>query len=292
MLYIHGGGFYSEEGAWYGMEELSTLGNVVGVNLNYRLSTLGFISTDDNNSQGNYGLLDQVAALKWVNENIAYFGGDPERVTIFGQSAGAASVSHLLLSTMSNQYFQRAIGISGSANSYWGTVAIQKQATRSLGLIFGCNIINNEAMLKCLREKDASAIATQGFLAPVFLNFLLPSWVPVVDGVIHKDKPRALIEAGYNAGHDIMFGSAFHDAAVYTHFGIISLADTALIRNLTSAVVLGMYKNIHKLVALVVDQYPDILNDDLETRRQTMVRLGTDMLFASPAQFEVDRHSR
>ncbi len=292
MIFIHGGAFFFGKGSQYDMKELSTFGNVVGVTINYRLGTLGFISTDDDSARGNYGLLDQVAALKWVNENIAYFGGDPERVTIFGQSAGAASVSHLLLSTMSNQYFQRAIGISGSANSYWGTVAIQKQATRSLGLMFGCNIFNNEAMIRCLREKDASDLASKGYLAPALLNFLLPSWVPVVDGILHKDNPKSLIEAGYNSGHDIMFGSANDDAAMFTHFGVITLADTPLIRNLTISVVFGMYKNSDELVDLVFEQYPDIVNNDQETRRQALVRLATDMLFKSPAHFEVDKHSR
>ncbi len=291
MLFVHGGGFSA--GSSRGLDKFATFGNVVGVSVNYRLGTLGFISTNDDAATGNYGLFDLHAALKWVSENIAYFGGDPERITLMGSSAGSVLVSHLLLSTFSNHYFQRAICVSGSANSYWGVTDLhQEKATRSLGLAFGCNILNNDAMMKCLREKDASRLAVLGFWAPVVLNLALPTFIPVVDGILTTDQPRVLIEAGYSSGHDIMFGNTYHDSAAFTHYGFISLADTALIRNLTVMVVLGMYENGNELANLAMKQYPGILDEDLETRRRALVRFGTDWLFTSAAQFEVGIHSK
>lgn len=99
MVWIHGGGFllgnssYVSAGPDYFLDE-----DVVFVSLNYRLGIFGFLSTDDLASPGNNGLKDQVLALNWVQQNIQYFGGNPNNVTIFGQSAGSASVSYLLQS--------------------------------------------------------------------------------------------------------------------------------------------------------------------------------------------------
>lgn len=116
MVWIHGGGFTYGSGSHpsYDGEALARRGVVV-VTLNYRLGLLGFMAhpalsaESPTHSSGNYGLLDQVAALKWVQKNIAAFGGDPSRVTVFGQSAGAHSISTLMASPLSDGLFQQAI---------------------------------------------------------------------------------------------------------------------------------------------------------------------------------------
>lgn len=121
LVWIHGGGFSSGGASVpvYDGAGLAARGMVV-VTINYRLGVYGFLShpalreEDPAGAGGNYGLLDQVAALRWVRENIAAFGGDPERVTLAGQSAGAASVHHLLASPLARGLFQRAIAESGS----------------------------------------------------------------------------------------------------------------------------------------------------------------------------------
>jgi para-nitrobenzyl esterase len=125
MVWIYGGGFGAgatseprQEG-----QNLAKKGVVV-VSMNYRLNVFGFFAhaelakESDRNSAGNYGLLDQVAALEWVHKNIAGFGGDPRKVTIFGESAGSFSVSALMASPLAQGLFQRAIGESGA---YFGT---------------------------------------------------------------------------------------------------------------------------------------------------------------------------
>jgi para-nitrobenzyl esterase len=92
---------------------------VVLVTINYRLGVFGFLATDlgkeANGAAGNYGLLDMVAALQWVKANISQFGGDPNNVTIFGESAGSFAVSTLMASPMANGLFHKAIGESGAA---------------------------------------------------------------------------------------------------------------------------------------------------------------------------------
>ena len=127
MVYIHGGGFRvgASREALYDGEELARKGVVV-VTLNYRLGVLGFFSHPEltkesvHHASGNYGLLDQLAALQWVQRNIASFGGDPSKVTIFGQSAGAFSVNALVASPLSKGLFRAAISESGGVGAGFG----------------------------------------------------------------------------------------------------------------------------------------------------------------------------
>lgn len=106
MVWIHGGSFTSGSGdAWWFGPSLLVNEGVVVVTLNYRLGILGFLSSGDGEIQGNYGLKDQVMALKWVQENIAAYGGDPNEVTIFGESAGSCSVSFLPKKQILLHYF-------------------------------------------------------------------------------------------------------------------------------------------------------------------------------------------
>src|SRR5215475_3709928 len=122
MVWIPGGGFVggSSAGRIYEGAELAKKG-VVLVSINYRVWKFGFLAMpelskeSDHHVSGNYGLLDQIAALQWVKQNIAAFGGDPGNVTIFGQSAGSASVNFLMASPLAKGLFHRAIGESGGA---------------------------------------------------------------------------------------------------------------------------------------------------------------------------------
>jgi para-nitrobenzyl esterase len=121
MVWIHGGALTRGAGSnsFYDGEELAKKG-VILVTINYRLGVFGFFAhpeltkESDRNSSGNYGILDQIAALEWVQKNIEGFGGDPHRVTIFGESAGSWSVNALVASPLAKGLFQRAIGESGA----------------------------------------------------------------------------------------------------------------------------------------------------------------------------------
>src|SRR5262249_3382397 len=121
MVWIHGGALTRGAGsvAAYDGESLAKKGVVV-VTINYRLGVFGFLAHPElsresaHPSSGNYGLLDQIAALEWVKRNIEAFGGDPQRVTIFGESAGSWSVNALVASPLTKGLFQRAIGESGA----------------------------------------------------------------------------------------------------------------------------------------------------------------------------------
>ncbi|XP_063053371.1 fatty acyl-CoA hydrolase precursor, medium chain-like [Engraulis encrasicolus] len=115
MVWIHGGGFYLGGASPTDGSVLAAYQNVVVVVIQYRLGLLGFFSTGNGDAPGNMGLLDQVAALQWVQEHIGSFGGDPSSVTIFGESAGGVSVSLQVLSPLSTGLFHRAIAQSGTA---------------------------------------------------------------------------------------------------------------------------------------------------------------------------------
>ena len=119
MVWIHGGGFTTGGGGslLYRGDRLASIGDVVVVTMNYRLGVLGFLAStslaDHDGGFANWGLLDQLAALSWVKENIANFGGDPKNVTVFGESAGGMSISALLSADAARGLFQRAIIQSG-----------------------------------------------------------------------------------------------------------------------------------------------------------------------------------
>ncbi|KAK6960388.1 cholinesterase 1-like isoform X1 [Biomphalaria glabrata] len=168
MVFIHGGGFDSGSGS-YSLYESSTLAanGVVVVTINYRLGPFGFLSTGDDVMPGNYGLLDQVLALKWVQKYIREFGGDPDEVTIFGESAGAACVSLHVLSPLSKGLFKRAIMESGDALNAWAverptTLIKSADYAKAIGARVGCNQTTSQAFLDCLRGVSAYSLMVAG----------------------------------------------------------------------------------------------------------------------------------
>lgn len=132
IVFIHGGAFFIGSGSMpiYGGETVAKRGAVF-VNLNYRLGVLGFLAHPElskessHRTSGDYGFLDQIAALRWVRRNIAHFGGDPDNVTIAGQSAGSMSVLALQASPLAKGLFRRAVGMSGAAIGSTGPFALR-----------------------------------------------------------------------------------------------------------------------------------------------------------------------
>jgi para-nitrobenzyl esterase len=159
MFWIHGGGFTrgSGSGTSYDGESLAKKGVVV-VTINYRLGVFGFLShpeltkESDHNSSGNYGLLDQIAALEWTRKNIGAFGGDPQRVTIFGESAGSWGVNYLMATPLARGLFQRAIGESGGV---FGRVTKLEKVEQS-GSAFAASM--GSGSVQALRAKSAADV--------------------------------------------------------------------------------------------------------------------------------------
>jgi para-nitrobenzyl esterase len=188
MVWIYGGGFDHGSGTekYYWGDDLAHKGAVV-VTFNYRVGVLGFLAHPDltresaNHASGNYALLDQVAALAWVRKNIAAFGGDPTRVTIFGQSAGAASVGLLTVSPLAKGLFQRAAAESGGIG-----VA---QSGRGLA-------VAEQAGVKFAGSLGAHSIAELRAKTPDQLRSVPGQWRPIVDGYVLPMEPAAALKEG------------------------------------------------------------------------------------------------
>ncbi|XP_062262884.1 neuroligin-2b [Platichthys flesus] len=202
MLFIHGGSYMEGSGNMFDGSVLAAYGNVIVVTMNYRLGVLGFLSTGDQSAKGNYGLLDQIQALRWLNENIAHFGGDPERITIFGSGAGAACVNLLILSHHSEGLFQRAIAQSGSAISSWSVNYRPLMYTKILAKKVGCTLGDMAELVDCLRRKSFRELVDQD-IQPARYHI---AFGPVVDGDVVPDDPEILMQQGEFLNYDILLG--------------------------------------------------------------------------------------
>ncbi|KAL4097011.1 hypothetical protein QTP88_021854 [Uroleucon formosanum] len=160
MFWIAGGGYFAGSGglSLYGPQYLLDK-DIVLVTINYRLGIIGFLSTENDDLPGNYGMKDQVFALKWVQKNINKFGGDPKKVTIFGESAGSASVGLHLLSPMSKGLFHKAIMESATPLNLWGVSppGYAKRRAAAVATIVGCPVDPTQ-MIKCLKEVPAKVL--------------------------------------------------------------------------------------------------------------------------------------
>lgn len=205
LVYFYGGGFIAGDGSEnrYDGESLAKKG-IITVTLNYRLGIFGFFSHPDltkespNKSSGNYGLLDQNAALLWVKKNIAAFGGDPNKITIAGESAGSISVSAHMVSPLSKKLIARAIGQSG-AMIYPTFPAVPLDVNESAGLEFCKNA--NIASIRALRDIPAEKlldIASSGAT-----SFHAKT---VIDGYFLPDFPAKIFASGQQAAVPLLVG--------------------------------------------------------------------------------------
>ncbi|OQD87301.1 hypothetical protein PENANT_c006G08609 [Penicillium antarcticum] len=211
MLWIHGGAFTGGTGSdsTFDGTNLASRGDVVVVTINYRLATLGFLALDNGETNGNYGLADQTTALEWVRRNIQDFGGDPDRVTIFGQSAGAASVRALLASPKARGNFAASImesnlgGLAyGTTYSSYYTIPEEMEAVGN-AILAETNCTHAVSQLECLRALPTSTITGLSTLA----RYL------VVDGV-YLDRPELdLRNASSTANVPLMIGTMRDDGA-------------------------------------------------------------------------------
>lgn len=224
MVFIHGGGFNTGSGSQdlYNGVNLAEKGVIV-VTLNYRLGPLGYLchpllsEESPEGVSGNYGMLDQIAAFKWVQENIGSFGGDPEKVTAFGESAGALSVINLMVSPLAEGLFQRAVSESGSFYDGFpanrdDTLGKAEKSGEQLAAILGCDTAPD--ILEAMRGKTpeelieaANAVENDGLG--------LGNFNPVIDGWAIPENQSKLFAEGEQMKIPLMIGTNADEGTLF-----------------------------------------------------------------------------
>ncbi|XP_072517275.1 neuroligin-1 isoform X2 [Salminus brasiliensis] len=302
MVFIHGGSYMEGTGNMFDGSILASYGNVIVITLNYRLGVLGFLSTGDQAAKGNYGLLDLIQALRWTSENIAAFGGDPLRITVFGSGAGASCVNLLTLSHYSegNRWsnstkglFQRAIAQSGTALSSWAVSFQPAKYARMLAKKVGCSIKDTVELVECLQKKHYKELVEQD-IQPARYHI---AFGPVIDGDVIPDDPQILMEQGEFLNYDIMLGVNQGEGLKFVEL-IVDNENGVQANDFDYAVssfVDDLYgypegKDIlRETIKFMYTDWADRHNP--ETRRKTLLALFTDHQWVAPAVATADLHS-
>jgi carboxylesterase type B len=199
MFFIHGGGFSIGSGVIYDGAVLSSVGNVIIVTINYRLGLLGFLDIGNEKASGNFGLLDQHLALQWVNENIDAFGGDKDRVTIFGESAGSMSVAMQMLYPSNKGLFRNGITQSGALSLPFPGLYVENNidAAKYYAKNMSCTVDTLADVINCLKEASheniirivQDAMDSGGMDAAYSV-----STAPTIDGKFIRHSPEEMLQ--------------------------------------------------------------------------------------------------
>uniref|UniRef100_A0A3P8TMA5 Carboxylic ester hydrolase n=1 Tax=Amphiprion percula TaxID=161767 RepID=A0A3P8TMA5_AMPPE len=304
MVWIYGGGFLvgGSMGAnfldnyLYSGQEISERGQVIVVTVGYRVGTLGFLSTGDSGIPGNYGLWDQQAAIAWVHRNIRSFGGDPDNITIFGESAGGASVSFQTLTPHNKGLIKRAISQSGVALCPWGVNRNPRRFAEEIALKVNCP--TDDRMAACLKMTDPVQLTLAGSLDvsgspdyPILFKLLLS---PVIDGDFLPDEPSNLF---HNAADiDYIAGVNDMDGHIFTAIDVPSINSDLVDTPIDDMKRLLASYTKEKGAAGLNNAYSTYTstwgsNPSRETIKKTVVEIGTDYIFLVPTQAALYLHA-
>ncbi|XP_058804712.1 uncharacterized protein LOC131671922 [Phymastichus coffea] len=300
MVWIYGGAFqngYANQ-AFYGPDFI--LGeDVIMVSFNYRVSALGFLNLEHENATGNCALKDQSLALKWIKKNIAHFGGNPHKITIFGQSAGAASIDYQILSDMSTGLFKQSISMSGSPLCfYWGfqTGAEAVEEAFLLGSKLGMNTNNKTILLKALHDATAAEIVIAA-TAVGFMSFR-PS-LERTDIAVEQEKfltectLKKYIRGNYTKGPHMMGFVANETISFLNSLGGIlnitqeafrlsgnAIKDMYFVSDVTKAVLKGIVKLAQKSIYELIKQTTDLFFIlGIDTKQKLITRNNNNPIY-------------
>ncbi|XP_065311874.1 acetylcholinesterase-like isoform X2 [Dermacentor albipictus] len=305
LIWIHGGGFAfgSANEANYSGAVLTAFAEVLVVSMNYRLSILGFLNANSPDAPGNVGLLDQVMALQWVRRNIEFFGGDPQQVTLFGESAGSWSVHAHIMSPMSEGLFKRALLMSGTMYSIdtWDTVHESMVKGDKVAGIVGCseggaiNLFSNpEDVISCLRNKstDELVAAAGQSTAPKLMAFF-----PTYHDAFLPRNPIEALKRGFFTPVDVMAGVTSDEAAILFLFppvpdfiieDLVSVSPNRITESLEACLSRLWKQDTPDVLRMYVDDAPQ--GDNNALKRQ-YVDFSSDRVFNCPLRFMADKHS-
>ncbi|NP_001368851.1 carboxylesterase 1B isoform 2 precursor [Mus musculus] len=280
MVWIHGGGLMTGGASLYNGLALSAHENVVVVTIQYRLGIWGLFSTGDEHSRGNWAHLDQLAALRWVQDNIANFGGNPDSVTVFGSSAGGVSVSVLVLSPLAKNLFHRAISESSVV---LGTNLRNKNiqaVTEMIATVSGCNDTSSTAMVQCLRQK------TENELLEITVKLDNTSMSTVIDGVVLPKAPEEILaEKSFSTVPYIVgFNKQEFGWIIPTMLGDL-LSEGKMNEETASLLLRRFHSDLNiseSLIPAVIEKYLRG-TDDPAKKRDLLLDMFSDVFFGIPA---------
>uniref|UniRef100_A0A7N5JA73 Carboxylic ester hydrolase n=1 Tax=Ailuropoda melanoleuca TaxID=9646 RepID=A0A7N5JA73_AILME len=275
MVWLPGGAFETGSASIFDGSALAAYEDVLIVTTQYRLGIFGFFNTGDQHAWGNWAFLDQMAALTWVQENIEFFGGDPRSVTLFGESAGAISVSSLILSPMAKGLFHKAIMESGVAIIPFLRAPDDErdEDLQVIAHICGCNASDTMALLQCLRAKSAEELLD--------INKKTKSFTRVVDGFFFPDEPLDLLtEKTFNSVPSVI-GVNNHECG----FQLPKKEFPEILGGSKKSLALHLLQTVlhipNKYLYLVADQYFSNKHSLVEIRDSFLDLLG-DVFFVVP----------
>uniref|UniRef100_T1IZ19 acetylcholinesterase n=1 Tax=Strigamia maritima TaxID=126957 RepID=T1IZ19_STRMM len=289
MVWIYGGGFFSGSSTLeiYDPKVLVSEENVVVVSMQYRVASLGFLFLDRKDVPGNAGLFDQLLALQWVHDNIARFGGNPDNVTLFGESAGAVSVSLHLLSPLSRDLFSQVILQSGAATAPWSFVPYNKARVHALRLAEAVRCPHTmrevEAMVECLRRTDPiTLVENEGSDSLGICEF---PFAPVIDGSFLDETPQMSLKRKSFKKAPMMVGSNTDEGnyfLIYFLPELLPLAENVYVdREDFVKSVRKLHPDLNTIAQdAVVFEYTDWLNpDDPDRNRDALDKSVGDYYF-------------
>lgn len=291
MVWIHGGSFYFGTGAKFDGAPLARKGVLV-VTVNYRLDAMGFLSTEDDVIAGNFGLLDQILALQWVQRNIHHFGGDAGHVTVFGESAGGTCVALLVLSPPARGLFHNAVIESGSSLAFWALSYPANQPTaqgiaRLVGTRVNCTEPDSVGFLACMRGVEASRIINASHDVRTEAGYDV-MFIPRVETVyrVIPDLPLNLLLTGrLNHVHTIR-GYNTHEAWYFLDNTTEETTRDGFRQNLMGVLSPFNIPNIHDLLVHHEDVYLGNATDRKYIQRQLLAALS-DTVFIAPTVQEI-----
>jgi para-nitrobenzyl esterase len=287
LVWLHAGGFTSGSGSStiYRGDRLAARGDAVVVTLNYRLGALGFLAhprlrEEDGSGCGNWGLYDQLAALEWVHSHIGTFGGDPENVTLFGESAGAMSVSALLTTPACGRLFHRAVLQSGPPVTA-GTSLAQRRSERLCelaGLAPGSRF-DRRSLERLEPQELVRATQALALQLPAEEGLPLPL-LPVVDGGLLARPPAQAIADGAAAKVPLLIGTTRDEASLYmaTDPSTQDLDEQSVIRRVRNV---ATEESARSLVAAYRDARE--ARGEPATPREVLTAITTDYVFRLPS---------
>ncbi|XP_055001623.1 carboxylesterase 5A [Sorex araneus] len=285
MVWIPGGSFETGSASIFDGSALAAYEDVLVVTIQYRLGIFGFFNTGDQHAPGNWAFLDQLAALTWVQENIWFFGGDPNSVTVFGESAGAISVSSLILSPLSKGLFHKAIMESGVAIIPY-LRASEKERNEDLAVIAemcDCKASDSKALLKCLRAKSSQELLS--------LNKKVKSFVRVIDGFVIPHEPLDLLSQSTNHPVPSIIGVNNHECGFLLPMKEFPEVFQGVNKSYALKLVQINLRTSAQFLQLVAEEYFQSEQSELETR-DILLDLFGDVFFTVPglvtAQYQRD----